>query len=125
MTLLWNSDDVADVVKSQVEPGTPAKFLDFPKARYGLYQMDEVRKDGKLVGISTDAGYVAYDQLYMSLATIDVDVPDGEEVEVVWGEDPITRKDSVDAVHRQVDIRATVAPAPYHDYARTVYRTDT
>jgi vanillate/3-O-methylgallate O-demethylase len=86
--------------------------------------MDEVRKDGKLVGISTDAGYVAFDQLYMSLATIDVDVHDGEEVEVVWGEDPISRKDSVDTAHRQVEIRATVAPAPYHDYARTVYRTD-
>jgi vanillate/3-O-methylgallate O-demethylase len=124
VTLLWNADDVAAVVKSQVEPGTPAKFLDFPKARYGLYQMDEVRKDGKLVGISTDAGYVAYDQLYMSLATLDVDVRDGDMVEVVWGENPISRKNSVDADHRQVNIRATVAPAPYHDYARTVYRAN-
>ncbi len=72
VTLLWNAEDVADIVKSQLEPGTPAKFLDFPKARYGLYQMDEVLQDGKRVGISTDAGYVAYDQLYMSLATLDV-----------------------------------------------------
>lgn len=124
VTLLWNADDVAAVVKSQVEPGTPAKFLDFPKARYGFYQMDEVRKDGKLVGISTDAGYVAFDQLYMSLAALDVHIRDGDEVEVVWGENPISRKDSVDAAHRQVNIRATVAPAPYHDYARTVYRAN-
>lgn len=121
-TLLWNADDVADVVRSQLEPGVPAKFLDFPKARYGLYQMDEVRQDGRRVGISTDAGYIAFDQLYMSLATIDVDVPDGAVVEVVWGEDPISSKDSVDARHRQVSIRATVAPAPYHEWARTVYR---
>ncbi|MEV7694776.1 aminomethyl transferase family protein [Microbacterium sp. NPDC089189] len=121
-TLLWNADDVADVVRSQLEPGVPAKFLDFPKARYGLYQMDEVRQDGRRVGISTDAGYIAFDQLYMSLATIDVDVPDGAVVEVVWGEDPISAKDSVDARHRQVSIRATVAPAPYHEWARTVYR---
>ena len=122
VTLLWNAEDVADVVKSQLEPGTPAKFLDFPKARYGLFQMDEVLQDGKQVGISTDAGYVAYDQLYMSLATIDDDVAEGAVVEVVWGENPISRKDSVDRDHRQVRIRATVAPAPYHDYARSKYR---
>ncbi|KQP74329.1 glycine cleavage system protein T [Microbacterium sp. Leaf288] len=122
VTLIWDADDVAAVVRSQLEPGTPAKYLDFPKARYGLYQMDEILKDGERVGISTDAGYVAYDQLYMSLATLDAGIRDGEEVEVVWGEDPISRKDSVEAEHRQVRIRATVAPAPYHDYARTVYR---
>lgn len=122
VTLLWNADDVAEVVRSQVEPGTPAKFLDFPKARYGLYQMDEVVQDGRRVGISTDAGYVSYDQLYMSLATLDIDIADGAEVEIVWGENPISRKDQVDAVHRQVRISATVAPAPYHEWARTVYR---
>lgn len=124
VTLLWNADDVADIVKSQVEPGTPAKFLDFPKARYGFYQMDEVLKDGARIGISTDAGYVAFDQLYMSLASIDVAVPDGSVVEVVWGENPISHKPQVDASHRQVRIRATVAPAPYHDYARSVYRAN-
>ena len=124
VTLLWNAEDVAAVVRSQLEPGIPAKFLDFPKARYGLFQMDEVRQDDRLVGISTDAGYVAYDQLYMSLATLDVDVAEGSEVEVVWGEDPVSRKPQADAAHRQVRIRATVAPAPYHDYARTVYRAD-
>ncbi|GAA1688594.1 aminomethyltransferase family protein [Microbacterium sediminicola] len=124
VTLLWNAQDVADIVRSQVEPGTPAKFLDFPKARYGLFQMDEVVKNGERVGISTDAGYVAFDQLYMSLATLDNEIADGEEVEVVWGEDPISRKDSVDQNHRQVKIRATVAPAPYHEFARTVYRAD-
>lgn len=124
VTLLWNAEDVAAVVRSQLEPGTPAKFLDFPKARYGLYQMDEIVQGDRRVGISTDAGYIAYDQLYMSLATLDTDIADGEEVEVVWGEDPISRKDSVDAEHRQVRIRATVAPAPYHEWARTVYRAD-
>jgi len=124
VTLIWHADDVAAVVRSQVEPGTPAKYLDFPKARYGFYQMDEVLRGGERVGISTDAGYVAFDQLYMSLATLDAEVAEGEEVEVVWGEDPVSRKDSVDAGHRQVRIRATVAPAPYHDYARTVYRAN-
>jgi glycine cleavage system aminomethyltransferase T len=124
VTLLWNPDDVADVVKSQIEPGTPAKFLDFPKARYGFYQMDVVEQNGKQVGISTDAGYIAYDQLYMSLATVDNAVEEGSVVEVVWGENPISAKPQVDRNHRQVKIRATVAPAPYHDYARSVYRAN-
>ena len=124
VTLLWNADDVAAIVKSQIEPGIPAKFLDFPKARYGFYQMDVVELDGAQVGISTDAGYIAYDQLYMSLATLDTAVADGTVVEVVWGEDPISRKPQVDQNHRQVKIRATVAPAPYHDYARSVYRAN-
>jgi glycine cleavage system aminomethyltransferase T len=124
VTLLWNSDDVAAIVKSQVEPGIPAKFLDFPKARYGFYQMDTIELGGTQVGISTDAGYVANEQLYMSLATLDTKVPEGAVVEVVWGEDPISRKPQVDQNHRQVKVRATVAPAPYHDYARTVYRAN-
>lgn len=124
VTLIWDAEDVAAVVRSQMEPGTPAKYLDFPKARYGLFQMDEVIQGGRRVGISTDAGYVAYDQLYMSLATLDTSVPDGAEVEVVWGEDPVSRKAAVDADHRQVRIRATVAPAPYHEFARTVYRAN-
>jgi len=124
VTLLWNAGDVADVVRSQLEPGVPGKFLEFPKARYGLFQMDEVRLNGARVGISTDAGYISYDQIYMSLATLDVEIADGTEVEVVWGEDPISAKPQVDAVHRQMIIRATVAPAPYHEYARTVYRAD-
>jgi vanillate/3-O-methylgallate O-demethylase len=124
VTLLWNSDDVAAIVKSQVEPGIPAKFLDFPKARYGFYQMDTVEQDGGQVGISTDAGYVSNEQLYMSLATLDNEVPEGAVVEVVWGEDPISRKPQVDQQHRQVKVRATVAPAPYHEYARSVYRAN-
>ncbi|MGO2111171.1 MAG: aminomethyl transferase family protein [Pseudoclavibacter sp.] len=124
VTLLWNAEDVASVVQSQVEAGTPAKYLDFPKARYGFYQMDSVEQGGTAVGISTDAGYVAFDQLYMSLATLDNAVEEGAEVEVVWGEDPISKKPQVDQNHRQVRIRATVAPAPYHDYARSTYRSN-
>lgn len=122
VTLFWDADDVADVVRSQLLDGTPAKFLDFPKARYGFYQMDEVEHGDRPVGISTDAGYVAYPQQYMSLATINNDIPDGEAVEVVWGENPVSTKPQTDQGHRQVRIRATVAPAPYQEYARTAYR---
>jgi glycine cleavage system aminomethyltransferase T len=123
VTLLWNAADVAAVVQSQLEPGVPAKFIEFPKARYGYFQADQVLIGDQQVGISTDVGYVAFDQLFMSLATVDVDVADGTEVEVLWGEDPISTKPQVEP-HRQVRIRATVAPAPYHEYARTIYRAN-
>ncbi len=78
--------------------------------------MDEILKDGERVGISTDAGYVAYDQLYMSLATLDAGIRDGEQVEVVWGEDPISRKDGVDADHRQV--QPCRCPPAHHEWPR-------
>lgn len=110
--LEWNADDVAGIVQSQLEPGTPAKYLDFPKARYGLCQMDEIWHGKRRVGISTDAGYLAPDHAYVSLAALDVDVPEGAEVEIVWGEHPISHKPQVDQHHRQVRIRATVTPAP-------------
>ncbi|GAA3663557.1 aminomethyl transferase family protein [Microbacterium marinilacus] len=121
VTLIWNAADVASVVESQLTPGAPAKYLEWPKARYGFYQFDDVHQDGRRVGVSTDAGYVAYDQLYLSLASVDVDVPEGAQVELLWGEEPNSSKGNVEA-HAQVRIRATVAPAPYHDYARTTYR---
>src|SRR5699024_12058430 len=93
----------------------------FPKARYGFYQMDEVIQHDKSVGISTDAGYVAYPQQYMSLATIDNTIQDGDTVEIIWGEDPISAKPQTDRNHKQVRIRATALPAPYQEYARTTY----
>lgn len=122
VTLLWNPDDVAQVVTSQITPGTPAKFIDFPKSRYGFYQYDAVLAGDERVGVSTDCGYVTFDQLYMSLACVDeAFAEDGRELELLWGEDPISDKPQVE-VHRQVRIRATVAPAPFHEYARTRYR---
>jgi hypothetical protein len=41
-------------------------------------------------------------------------------VTVVWGEDPVSAKPAVED-HRQVEIRAVVAPSPYD--AREDYRS--
>ena len=96
--------------------------MSLPKARYGLYHADLVLVDGKQVGISMDCGYMANEQLFASLATIDISLAEpGTEVTVVWGEEPNTRKLQVEP-HRQVTIRATVAPAPYLQFARSNYR---
>ncbi len=62
------------------------KYIDFPKARYGLYQVDRVLIDGHDVGISHDAGYITNEQVFASLASLVPDAAEpGTEVVVVWG----------------------------------------
>ncbi|MFC6356713.1 aminomethyl transferase family protein [Luethyella okanaganae] len=124
VTLVWSPEDVAAVQRSLLEPGLPAKYIDFPKARYGVYQVDRVLAGGKDVGISHDVGYITGEQVFVSLASIDAThAAPGTEVAVVWGEEPNSRKPAVEA-HRQVEIRATVQPAPYSSFAREAYRKD-
>jgi vanillate/3-O-methylgallate O-demethylase len=123
VTLVWNAQDVAAAIGSLLEPGLPAKYFELPKARYALYQFDAVRRDGAAVGVSHDCGYLANEQAFLSLASVDPSVAQpGTEVTVTWGEQPNSAKPQVEP-HSQREIRATVAPAPYVDFARTGYRT--
>jgi glycine cleavage system aminomethyltransferase T len=120
VTLVWNADDVAEAIGSMFHPGPGAKYIEMPKARYATHHEDKVLKDGKLVGISLDCGYLANEREMVSLATIDTALSEpGTEVVVVWGEQPVSAKPAVEE-HRQVEIRATVAPCPYD--ARGDYR---
>lgn len=122
VTLVWDADDVASAQRSLLEPGTPAKYIDFPKARYGQYQVDRVLADGTEVGVSHDCGYITNDQVFVSLASVDeAHAEPGTEVVVVWGEEPNSRKPAVEP-HRQIEIRAIVQPAPYSAFARDSYR---
>jgi vanillate/3-O-methylgallate O-demethylase len=112
VTLVWNSDDVAAAIGSLFQPGTPAKNMSLLKSRYGLYQAGEVLRDGARVGISLDRGYMANKRIFASLATIDVAAAElGTEMTFIEGEQPPSCKPQVEP-HRQVSIRATVAPAP-------------
>lgn len=123
VTLVWNSDDVTAAIGTMYQPETPAKYIELPKARYALFQIDEVIKDGKRIGLSMDAGYIANEHLMVSLASVDLDqAQPGTEVSVLWGEKVNSTKPLVER-HRQVEIRATVAPAPYVQFARDTYRT--
>jgi len=122
VTLVWHPDDLAAAQRTLYEEGTPAKYLEFPKSRYSFYQVDAVQKDGRLVGLSLDVGYLVNEHAYVSLATVDLDVAEpGTEVTVLWGEEPNTAKPAVEP-HRQVAIRATVAPAPFVQEVRERYR---
>ncbi|WBL19274.1 aminomethyl transferase family protein [Citricoccus sp. NR2] len=122
VTLVWDPEELASAQRTLYEEGVPAKFINLPKARYGQFQTDRVLHDGRDVGISLDAGYLANEQAFVSLATIEEEFSaPGTEVTLVWGEDPASTKPAVEA-HRQIQIRATVQPAPYSRFTRENYR---
>ncbi len=122
VTLAWNVDDVLSVMRSHFETGTPAKYIEFPKSRYAFFQVDKVLHKGRYVGMSTDVGYITNERAMISLATLDLEVAKpGTEVVVLWGENPNSSKPAIEP-HRQVEIRATVAPVPYARAIRDAYR---
>lgn len=125
VTLEWDPRDFAAAVESFFDTSQPpGKFIEWPKARYAQFPTDRVLKDGRDVGISFDSGFLANERVFLSLATIDLEQAEpGTEVVVVWGEEPNTHKPQVEP-HRQLNIRATVAPAPYYEYARSGYRAN-
>lgn len=124
VTLVWNPEDVALAVRTLCEPGLPAKYLEMPKARYAFFQVDKVLRQGVTAGLSLDVGYLANEHAFVSLATVDeAAAQPGTEVTVLWGERPNSAKPAVEP-HRQVGIRATVAPAPYVREVRDSYRAN-
>ena len=122
VTLVWHADDVTAAIGSLYQPGPGAKYIDLPKARYATHHEDKVLTDGRPVGVSLDCGYLANERVMVSLAVLDAEYADpGTEVTVLWGEQPVSAKPAVEE-HRQVEIRATVAPVPFVDFARENYR---
>ena len=123
VTLVWNGEDVTQAFETLFEDGDPAKYIDLPKSRYAIFQYDKVLKDGETVGVSTDCGYSFNERAMLSLAVVDVEHSEpGTEVTLLWGEEPNSSKPQVER-HVQTEIRTTVAPVPYAEFARTAYRT--
>jgi hypothetical protein len=109
-------------MRSHFEPGTPAKYIEFPKSRYAFFQVDKVLRQGRYVGMSTDVGYITNERAMISLASLDIEAAKpGSQVTVLWGEKPNSSKPAVEP-HRQVEVRATVAPVPYAQVIRDAYR---
>jgi vanillate/3-O-methylgallate O-demethylase len=113
VTLVWNADDVVDVYASLFREGETNKYVDMPDIanQWSTMHYDEIRKDGDVVGISKYPGYLYYERKHLSISSIDTEYGDpGTEVTFVWGDD--SGKPSVER-HEPVEIRATVAEAPY------------
>lgn len=124
VTLVWNKDDVAAIQGSLFQQGVPYKYLELPVASYGFPQADEVLDaHGKRIGMSGFCGYSGNEMELLSLAIVDEahNAP-GTAVTLTWGEpDGGTRKAQVER-HRQMPVRATVAPAPYAAAVRQMKR---
>jgi vanillate/3-O-methylgallate O-demethylase len=103
-TLVWNADDVQDVYNSLFRPGENYDYMELPRDQRGFMWADRVSLNGETVGVATSRGYSYYFREMISLSTIDVAVSEiGTELVVHWGRPG----------HRQKDIRAVVAAAPY------------
>lgn len=125
VTLLWDGEQLGRVLGSIARGDDPAfKTMEVPKSRYATHHYDTVLAAGDPVGFSTDCGFLANERRFVSLATVDAAFSEpGTEVTVVWGEEPNTAKPRVEP-HVQVEVPATVAPAPLPLFARTTYRAD-
>jgi vanillate/3-O-methylgallate O-demethylase len=122
VTFVWNGDDVARALGTLFRPGANAKYIDLPLANYATLPFDKVEKDGRTVGLSTYTAYSFNERAMLSLGCIDLAAcPHGSEVTIVWGEEDSGRKPTSEP-HVQTRIRATVAPVPYGEVARTAYR---
>ncbi len=122
VTLALDPEDVLRVISSNFAKGERAKYFEFPSAVYSMHPFDEVRVDGKAIGVSTWIGYSQNEGAMLSLAMIDPDyVEFGKEVTLVWGEpNGGTKKPTVEP-HVQTEIKAIVSPVPYSSVARNAY----
>jgi vanillate/3-O-methylgallate O-demethylase len=123
VTLVWNGDDVARVFRSLSDSGDAAKYIDLPLANYATLPFDKVMKGGKTVGVSTYTGYTYNERAIISLAVLDNEHSEpGTDVTLIWGEEGRGSSKPTVERHVQVEIRATVQPAPISEVARVAYR---
>jgi syringate O-demethylase len=123
VTLVLDGDDVTRSIATMFKKGDRTKYFDFPSSVYATLPYDRVMKDGKMVGVSTWCGYSSNERAMLTLAMVDVEHSEpGTPVTFVWGEeDGGSSKPTVER-HVQTEIRATVAPVPYAEEARTESR---
>jgi len=69
------------------------------------------------------AGYSYNERLMLSLGLVEPHIEIGTEVTLVWGEEGGGSKKGTVERHRQIEIRATVSPAPFSQVVREGYAT--
>jgi vanillate/3-O-methylgallate O-demethylase len=122
VTLAWNGEDVARAIGTLFQKENRAKYIDLPLSNYSTWPNDKLLKDGKQVGVSTFSGYSSNEGSMLSLAVVDNDVEEGDEIVLVWGEEGGGSKKPVVERHVQTEIRAIVSPVPYAEVVRASYR---
>jgi vanillate/3-O-methylgallate O-demethylase len=121
VTLVWNADDVLGVFQRLLEDEPLPMHIDLPLAATARMHYDKVLgDDGSLVGLATYPTYSVNERAMLSLASLEESYSEpGTEVALVWGEEDGGRKSAPwIEPHVQVEIRATVAPAPISQAAQ-------
>ena len=105
----WSSRRVVHAARE-----LPALYMEFPRATYSTWQYDAVHDDqGRPIGVSTYTGVSWNERAMLSLAVIEPEyAKPGTRVSVIWGEPDGGAKSPWLEPHRQMEIHATVAPAP-------------
>lgn len=108
VTLVWNTEDILDVIRSGFESGEPYAPIEGPEDMNELgqfeYVADKVLIDGKYVGTSTGRIHSWFYRKMLSLGLINTEECEiGKEVVILWGT----------AGGRQKEIRATIERYPY------------
>jgi len=124
VTLVLNQEDVLKAMGTMFQKDGRAKYIDFPSAVYATWPYDRVVKNGRTIGVSTWIGYSSNEGKMLTLAILNnEDAQTGNDVTLVWGEQPGTGSKPTVEPHIQTEFRATVAPVPYSQVAREAYRT--
>jgi glycine cleavage system aminomethyltransferase T len=123
VTLVLDREDVLKAMGTMFQKDGRAKYIDFPSAVYATWPYDRVVKNGRTIGISTWIGYSSNEGKMLTLAILNnEDAQTGNDVSLVWGEQPGTGSKATVEPHVQTEFRATVAPVPYSQVAREAYR---
>ena len=125
VTLALDGDDVVRGISTWLQDGPQqrTKWFEFPSAVYSTLPYDKVVKDGKVIGVSTWCGFSANEGRMLTLAIVDAEHSEpGTPVTFVWGEENGGSSKPTVERHRQLEIRATVAPVPYVVTVRAAYR---
>lgn len=105
-----------------LDPGDVRTVLGEDAGFHLTYARHRVESGGELVGLTHQSATVDPAGTVLSLTLIDKTYAEpGTEVTVVWGEHPGPGT-APDADLGFPRVRATVAPAPYEEHARTQYR---
>ena len=115
VTLVWNREDTLNVFGRLFGKGATAMHIDLPVSATARLHYDKVlSKDGKRIGLAHYPGYTINERAMMSLGSVEEAYSKpGTELVLVWGEDGGGKRSAPwIEPHTQVEIRATVAPAP-------------
>src|SRR4030095_4500768 len=121
VTFAWNSNDVTKALLSSFEPGPIYRFIDLPLSNYSSASYDKIMLGGKLVGLSMFGGYSYNERSMLSLGLVEPNIELNTDVTLVWGEEGGGSKKTTVERHKQIEIRATVRPAPYSKAVRDQY----